>query len=161
MDSSRNIIFDTSAFLAGLQNYYSRVYTTKFVISEIKDKKSRELLDLALGARKVYVIEPAKESYEKVNEIKNRISALRLSKTDISVASLAYEMRPSTVFTDDLMLQNLLLNLGIEYRSVKLKISIKTQKKYVYKCNACGKEFSKPYTTCPFCGNEIKIKTTE
>ena len=155
MDSSHNIIFDTSAFLAGLENYYDRVYTTKLVISEVKDKKSRELLDLAINARKVYIMEPSEQSYEKINEIKEKISALKLSLTDISVASLAYELRPSVVFTDDLMLQNLLLNLGIEYKSIKLKISIKNKKKYVYKCKACGRVFTKFYSYCPYCGNEI------
>jgi len=155
MDYYPNIVFDTSAFLAGLEKYYSKVYTTKLVISEVKDKESKELLDLAINAQKVYVIEPSEESYKKVNEVKEKIVALKLSLTDISVAALAYELRPSIVFTDDLMLQNLLLNLGIEYRSVKLRISIKNKKKYVYKCKGCGRVFSKPYPYCPYCGSEI------
>ena len=155
MDSYPNIVFDTSAFLAGLENYYSKVYTTKLVISEVKDKKSKELLDLAINARKVYIMEPSIQSYKKINEIKEKISALRLSLADISVASLAYELRPSVVFTDDLMLQNLLLNLGIEYKSVKLKILIKGKKRYVYKCKGCGRVFTKLYSYCPYCGSEI------
>ena len=159
MNSYHNIVFDASAFLAGLENYYNRVYTTRLVISEVKDKKSKELLDLAINAQKVYIIEPSEESYKKINEIKEKISAFKLSLTDISVAALAYEFRPSIVFTDDLMLQNLLLNLGIKYSSVKLRISIKNKKKYVYKCVACGRVFIKPYSYCPYCGNEITQET--
>ena len=155
-----HIVFDTSAFLAGLEMYYDRVYTTNLVISEVKDAKSKELLELAISAQKIYIVEPSEESYKKVNEIKDRISASKLSLTDISVAALAYELRPSVVFTDDLMLQNLLLNLGIEYKSVKLKVSIKNRKKYVYRCVGCGRVFNKPYSYCPYCGNKI-IQETE
>ena len=158
MDYYPNIVFDTSAFLAGLEKYYNKIYTTRLVISEVKDRESKELLDFAIDAQKVYVIEPSEESYKEVNKVKEKISALKLSLTDISVAALAYELRPSIVFTDDLMLQNLLLNLGIKYRSVKLNISIKNKKKYVFKCKGCGRVFNKPYPYCPYCGSEITQK---
>ncbi|BFH72536.1 hypothetical protein SJAV_04800 [Sulfurisphaera javensis] len=155
MDYSHNIIFDTAGFLAGLQNYYNKIYTTSFVVNEVKDLKSRELLDLAIYAGKVIIMEPQEKSYSIVKDVAKRSLALKLSATDLSVASLAYELKPSLVFTDDLMLQNLLLNLGIEYKSVKLNIKIKNKKIYEYVCTGCGKKFTKYVSICPYCGNKI------
>lgn len=152
-----NIVFDTGAFLAGLQNYYYRVYTTPLVLDEVKDYRSRELLAIAINAGKVIIKEPSKWSYEKVNQIVRKISAFNLSKTDISLASLAYELKPCIVFTDDLTLQNLLLNLDIRYKSIKLNININHKKEYKYICTGCNREFKKYYNVCPYCGNQIKI----
>ncbi|BAB67242.1 NOB1 family endonuclease [Sulfurisphaera tokodaii] len=157
MDYSHKIVFDTGAFLAGLQNYYEKIYTNSLVINEIKDKKSRELLDLAIMAGKIIIMEPEENTLKKTKKIAEKISAYNLSKTDLSIAALAYELRPSIVFTDDLTLQNLLLNLGIEFKSVKLNIRIRNRKKYKFTCKACGKTFSRSYSSCPYCGNTIIV----
>lgn len=156
MEFSHNIVFDTSAFLAGLEKYYNRIYTTKFVIDEVKDFQSVELLNMAIDAGKIFILEPKDESVKKVRNSMRILNAYSLSETDISVAALAYDLRPSVVFTDDLVLQNLLLSLGIEYRSVKLKIKLKNKKRYKFKCEGCGREFDDYYSICPICGSKLK-----
>ena len=135
------IVFDTGAFLAGLQNSYEKVYTTQEVIDEVKDFKSIELLSFGLESNKIIILQPSSQSLNIVKKEAQMIREFGLSKTDISVASLALDLKPSIVLTDDLPLQNLLLHLGIKYIPVKLSIKISKRKSFIYKCEGCGREY--------------------
>ncbi|MFP3259801.1 MAG: DNA-binding protein [Sulfolobus sp.] len=152
------IVFDTGAFLAGLQNSYEKVYTTQEVIDEVKDFKSIELLSFGLESNKIIVLQPSSQSLNIVKKEAQMIREFGLSKTDISVASLALDLKPSIVLTDDLPLQNLLLHLGIKYIPVKLSIKISKRKSFIYKCEGCGREYDKLYSSCPYCGHKLKKK---
>ncbi|MFP3065318.1 MAG: DNA-binding protein, partial [Sulfolobus sp.] len=96
------IVFDTGAFLAGLQNSYEKVYTTQEVIDEVKDFKSIELLSFGLESNKIIILQPSSQSLNIVKKEAQMIREFGLSKTDISVASLALDLKPSIVLTDDL-----------------------------------------------------------
>ncbi|MEJ2777018.1 DNA-binding protein [Sulfolobaceae archaeon RB850M] len=152
------IVFDTGAFLAGLQNSYEKVYTTQEVIDEVKDFKSIELLSFGLESNKIIILQPSSQSLNIVKKEAQMIREFGLSKTDISVASLALDLKPSIVLTDDLPLQNLLLHLGIKYIPVKLSIKISKRKSFIYKCEGCGREYGKLYPSCPYCGHKLKKK---
>ncbi|MDT7875853.1 MAG: DNA-binding protein [Sulfolobaceae archaeon] len=152
------IVFDTGAFLAGLQNSYEKVYTTQEVIDEVKDFKSIELLSFGLESNKIIILQPSSQSLNIVKKEAQMIREFGLSKTDISVASLALDLKPSIVLTDDLPLQNLLLHLGIKYIPVKLSIKISKRKSFIYKCEGCGREYDKLYPSCPYCGHKLKKK---
>ena len=149
------VVFDTAGFLAGLQNLFDKVYTTPLVIEEVKDFRSQTLLKMSIEAGKVIEVNPSTESINYVRKILDQIGEKSLSNTDISIIALAYELKPSIVFTDDLAVQNVLLHLGIGFNSVKLGIKMKIRKTIIYKCSACGRTFTKKYNKCPYCGNEI------
>ncbi|AAY79456.1 DNA-binding protein [Sulfolobus acidocaldarius] len=157
---SVNIVFDTAGFLAGLENLYEKVYTTQEVIREVKDFKSASLLELAISSNKVIIFEPTRQSLLTVTKTLNKINDISLSRTDISVAALALDLKPSLVVTDDLSLQNLLLHMNIKYYSVKLNIKISKKKNYIYKCEGCGKTYMKNIKICEICGHKV-IKVSQ
>lgn len=149
-----HIVFDTSAFLAGLQLSLNRVYTTQEVIDEIKDNSSRFNLEISISTGKVIVMKPSPNSNKIVNKTLEKLNERRLSRTDISVIALALDLRPSIVFTDDLSVQNVLKYLGIQYSSVKLNKKVDKSFKFVYECIDCKRKFDKYYSNCPYCGEK-------
>lgn len=151
----QRIIFDTAAFLAGLENYFDKVYTTNYVLEEIKDKHSKELLYLSISAGKVIIMEPSNGSKKYVMKVLEEVGEYTLSKTDISIIALAIDLRPCIVVTDDVSIINVLTYLKINYQTIKLrKVPIK-QKRFIYVCYSCKKRFSKLYDACPLCGGKL------
>ncbi|BDC18335.1 NOB1 family endonuclease [Acidianus sp. HS-5] len=160
MERNRNVILDTAGFLAGLENLLDRVYTTPYVINEVKDFASRSSLNLASSSGKVIVMEPSKTSVNKVLKIMMEINEQTLSKTDISIIALSLDLLPSLVFTDDLSLQNILLRLNIPFKSVKLNKYASSKKEFIYICQECKRKFNKYLKECPYCGGKI-VKTNK
>ncbi|WP_338603930.1 NOB1 family endonuclease [Sulfolobus tengchongensis] len=150
-----HIIFDTSAFLAGLQLSLDKVYTTQEVINEIKDSYSRFNLEISISSGKVIVMKPSLKNSDKVFKVLNEIRERKLSKTDISIIALALDLQPSIVFTDDLSVQNVLKYLGIQFSSVKISKKVEKSFKFKYMCLNCKREFETVYEGCPYCGGEI------
>ncbi|MFP3162314.1 NOB1 family endonuclease [Acidianus sp.] len=155
MEVNRNIIFDTAGFLAGLENLLNKVYTTPYVINEVKDLASRNSLSLATSSGKVIVMEPSKNSINKVLKAIKEINEQTLSKTDISIIALSLDLSPSLVFTDDLSLQNVLLRFNIPFKSVKLNKMAINEKKFIYICQECKRKFNLYLRECPYCGGKI------
>ncbi|AWR93466.1 NOB1 family endonuclease [Acidianus brierleyi] len=154
-----NVIFDTAGFLAGLENYFDRVYTTPLVMNEVKDYVSRSLLSLASSSGKIIILEPEKRNIDITNNTLRKIGEYSLSKTDISIIALALQLQPSIVFTDDFSVQNILLKLGIKFNSVKLNRSIKYEREYYYVCENCGKVYQRKKESCDICGGKIIKKS--
>ncbi|EWG07526.1 MAG: nucleotide binding protein PINc [Candidatus Aramenus sulfurataquae] len=155
-----NVIFDTAGFLAGLENYFNKVYTTPQVVEEVRDSYSRGLLSLATSSGKVIVMQPERRNVEDVRNVLRKIGEYTLSQTDVSIIALAIQLKPSVVFTDDFSVQNVLARLNIKYNSVKLNKSVKIEKEYQYVCKNCGKVYRTRKDACEICGGEI-IKTTK
>lgn len=149
------IVFDTAAFLAGLQLSLNRVYTTQEVIEEIKDNYSRFNLDISVSSDKVVVIEPSLTSIKKVEKVLDELNERKLSKADMSIIALAIDLAPCIVFTDDLSVQNVLKKLGIEFYSVKLSKKIEKPSRFIYYCTSCNKKYKTYYEQCPYCGGKI------
>lgn len=155
------LVLDTAGLLSKiqLQMYSSDVelYTAPSVVEEVRDRESREALEISLGIDRVRIIQPSIESVAFVSKTADYLGYMsRLSKTDIEVASLAYELKKSyrvTVITDDYDLQNLLLHLGIEFMPIKTR-GIKERKVSRNKCKICGYPLSSGIDNCPVCGNE-------
>ncbi|ACP34188.1 Nucleotide binding protein PINc [Sulfolobus islandicus L.S.2.15] len=150
-----HIIFDTSAFLAGLQLSLDRIYTTQEVINEIKDKYSRFNLEIAISSGKVIIMKPSTRSVEKVTKVLNLTKERKLSNTDISVIALALDLQPSIVFTDDLSVQNILKHVGIQFSSIKINKKVEKSFKFKYVCIDCKREFDIDYRECPYCGGKV------
>lgn len=149
------IVFDTAGFLAGLENSFQKVYTTPYVIKEVKDRNSSLMLDFAISSGKIIILEPSKSSLTRVNLVLKELNENTLSKTDISVIALALDLYPSLVFTDDLSVQNVLLKLNIEFTSVKISQSANKIYKFKYRCSNCNRIFNKYISECPYCGGKI------
>ncbi|MFW9992912.1 MAG: DNA-binding protein [Candidatus Odinarchaeota archaeon] len=133
-----------------------KIVTTNLVIDEIKDFTSRMLLE-TLQSSTDFSIFPVSQLQQEMRTVKGVAarSKKRLSMADLSVAALAYHFRSqdkeNTVLTDDYLLQNLLSNLGLRYRSVQMP-GIKITKKYgSARCMVC-KKILDDEKTCPHCG---------
>ncbi len=113
--------------------------TTSFVVSEIKDFRSKALLDNALANNFLKIVDPSEKALKKIHELSNSIGS-RLSKADFSLLALAIDFKSEKkrfkVLTDDFSVQNLLLKLKISFDSViqgKVKSfkAFKKQKKFL------------------------------
>ncbi|QGA53387.1 DNA-binding protein [Sulfolobus sp. E5-1-F] len=150
-----HIIFDTSAFLAGLQLSLDKIYTTQEVINEVKDRYSRFNLEIAISSGKVIIMKPSPKSLEKVIKVLNITRERKLSNTDISIIALALDLQPSVVLTDDLSVQNTLKHLGIQFSSVKINKKVEKSFKFKYICIDCKREFNIDHRECPYCGGKV------
>lgn len=162
MNTSKTVlVLDTAGFLSKIQlQMYStnvELYTTFSVLEEVKDRESRDALEISLLIDRVKIIQPSKESLAFVSKTADLLGyGNRLSKTDIEVASLAFELKKSskvTVLTDDYDLQNLLIHLGIEFMPIKT-IGIKEPRVSKNRCRVCGSLLDSGVSKCPICGGE-------
>ena len=98
-----------------------RYVTTSLVAMEIKDFRSRALLDNALKNNFLRIIDPSTEALQKITDLAKSIG-FRLSKADFSLLALALDFKSKRkrvkVVTDDFSVQNLLLKLRISFDSV-------------------------------------------
>jgi len=148
------LVLDSSVFIQGVE---VEGYTTPSVVEEIKDRESKLFLESLISAGKVRVIEPSKEAIEKIIQAARETGELEeLSKADIEVLALAYELK-ATIFTDDYNVQNIASLLGLKFRT--LKKGITRVMKWRYVCIGCGRKFSTlpPGGICPDCGSRVKL----
>ncbi|MDP8003720.1 MAG: hypothetical protein RAK17_06010, partial [Caldisphaera sp.] len=99
-------------------------YLTPSVINEVKDEKSKFDLETAISAQKVIVMEPEKKYIELVSKFAKKIKVLnKLSKTDIEVLALSYQLREKfsdvLLVTDDYAMQKIAIKLGIKIVVIK------------------------------------------
>ena len=145
-------VFDTSGFI--YLNYFrnfGEIYTTKSVISEVKDRFSR----FKIAAIPIEVASPRKESLEKVKNVAVKTGDVdKLSLTDLEVIALAYEIK-GTIVSDDRNVQNVAKILGISFLSLFNK-GISKVIVWGKKCEGCGRFFSSRKKKCPFCGRKLK-----
>jgi UPF0271 protein len=170
----KTFIFDTSAFIKGmdvsvLQEY--TCYTTPGVLSEIKNKFTKQKLDTAILTGNLKIMNPDPESIEKVKSIAKSSGDLQfLSSTDIGVIALALTMQITIsemnkkplenitieVITDDYSMQNVLSRIPISANSFVQKGINQFIQWQIY-CPQC-KTIYPPTDTkfCPKC--EVKLK---
>ncbi len=156
-------VLDTSGFIARWPLYAPRatIYTTSLVLSEVKDSESKQGLEIAFSLDRVHVIDP-EQSYVRriIKEARRSGLHISLSKTDISVAALALQLREQglevEVLTDDYSLQNLLALLRIKYKPLRTR-GIRKIEEYDIICPACGYKSKNPAEKiCPICGTPLK-----
>ncbi|ALL01921.1 hypothetical protein Pyrde_1878 [Pyrodictium delaneyi] len=157
-------VLDTTAFIARWLLYApgaGQAYTTSLVIEEVRDQASREGLELALGLGRLEVRDPSPEALKRaVREAAKAGLHASLSRTDLSVAALALELRQQgyrvIVVTDDYALQNLVAKLGLEYKPLRTR-GITRVESYRVQCPACGYVSRRPgERVCPVCGTPLK-----
>ena len=87
--------------------------TVPEVLAELKDFESRELAHAMVSEGKLEIRSPSPESLLKVKEK----ASPKLSKTDITVLALAFELNEE-IITDDYALQASAKRLGLRYQPV-------------------------------------------
>ena len=157
-------ILDASAFINGFPLDIGNNHTTPEIASEIKDFKSKLLLDNAIKEGKLDINEIKKECIKKVDEVILKSGDnLRLSKQDKSIIALAleffYKNKNIKVITDDYTIQNTLKILKIPFSSI-LTDGIKEVYNWRKVCSGCKKEYDDNYhfDDCEICGSKLYKK---
>ncbi|MDP6670479.1 MAG: hypothetical protein QGI60_01535 [archaeon] len=134
--------------------------TVPMVADELRDLRSRHLLENALKNGLLKLREPAKEFVEKITSLATKHGFQKLSKTDFSLLALAIELKESgeefVLVSDDYSVQNFCKLLEIAFESV-IRGKIKKTISFSKRCRGCGKEFPSSFTDkdCPECGSKV------
>lgn len=155
------IILDSAAMFAGIEMSYGPFYTTEGVLGEVLDSGSRMRLDFARASGKLLVVPPPKEHLALVKSIAKELGLLReLSSTDLEILALADYVKKvcgsSTLYTDDRLVQDVALSLGVQVKGVKYSEKSRPSR-YSYKCRSCGYKGSHP-GSCPRCGSSLELE---
>ena len=154
-------VLDASAIIGGFSSKEFQNYITAGVISEIKDLKSKIILESAVEEGSIRIMEPESVDIKNVSDIITKSGdVLRLSNTDKNLVALAFKLKRESydpmVVTDDYSMQNVLKIVGITYRSV-LTEGIKGIYGWVKVCKGCKKKYPPEYAfdECEICGTLI------
>ena len=151
-------IVDASAFYAGIPfGTLDACYTTTIVYDEIKHiKQNQDALGTLLETGRLRIRDPEKETLEFILKKSKETGDLQqLSKQDISVLALCYELKGELI-TDDFAISNVSENLGVKVSPI-MTSGIKDVGKWIHYCSGCEKSFQKG-VECPQCGNPLKRK---
>ena len=161
-------ILDASAFINGFEPRGKFNFTVSEITDEVKDLKSKILLDQAIEDGKIIIKEPKEEFIKELNEIISESGDdLRLSEADKKLLALALDVRCENenikVLTDDYSMQNVLKIIDIPYDSI-ITEGIKGVYNWVKTCEGCKREFDAdyPFDDCEVCGSKVfkrRIKT--
>ena len=161
-------VLDASAFINGFEPKGQFNFTVSLITDEVKDLKSKILLDQAIEEGKIIIKEPKEEFIKELNEtISKSGDDLRLSEADKKLLALALDLKCENenikVLTDDYSMQNVLRILEIPYDSI-ITEGIKGVYNWVKTCEGCKKEFDAdyPFDDCEICGSKVfkrRIKT--
>ena len=161
-------ILDASAFINGFEPKGKFNFTVSEITDEVKDLKSKILLDQAIEDGKIIIKEPKEEFIKELNEIISESGDdLRLSEADKKLLALALDLRCENenikVLTDDYSMQNVLKIIDIPYDSI-ITEGIKGVYNWVKTCQGCKREFDAdyPFDDCEVCGSKVfkrRIKT--
>ena len=159
---------DASAFINGFEPKSQFNFTVSLITDEVKDLKSKILLDQAIEEGKIIIKEPKEEFIKELNDtISKSGDDLRLSEADKKLLALALDLKCENenikVLTDDYSMQNVLRILEIPYDSI-ITEGIKGVYNWVKTCEGCKKEFDAdyPFDDCEICGSKVfkrRIKT--
>ncbi|MFQ6051603.1 MAG: NOB1 family endonuclease [Candidatus Hydrothermarchaeota archaeon] len=155
-------ILDSSVFFSDLPiNLLSgKKITVPEVEEELRDDKRRLKLQIV---RDLEIRKPNERFIQEVTEVSKKTGDIRfLSETDISILALALEIKKDKLYpiilTDDYDIQNLSMELGIEYKKVARK-GIKEVFRWYNVCEGCGKIYDITYDgECEVCGSMLRKK---
>ncbi len=154
-------IVDTSLLLFGtlIPRKEIEYITSPKVVEEIyKTDLKREIVEGYIANNRLRVEKPDDKFLEKAENVAREIGELsKLSQADVDILALAikYSGRHRViVFTDDYSIQNILENLGIEYRPIRRKIKERVSR-WRFRCKKCGEKYQNDIQICPICGGEV------
>ena len=116
-------ILDASAFINGFEPKSQLNFTVSEITDEVKDLKSKILLDQAIEEGKIIIKEPKEQFFQELNMIISKSGDdLRLSYADKKLLALALDLKSENekikVLTDDYSMQNVLKIIDIPYDSI-------------------------------------------
>lgn len=152
-------VLDSGAFYAGFYRSINlKFYTTTSIIKEIKHILNASLtLDLLISSGILIVQDPLIESINKIINTAHHLGDIKkLSKADISVLSLAYQLN-KTLVSDDYSIQNVAKFLGVKTISLG-NAGIVKLRKWENFCKTCRKKYPSNIKECTICGNPTKRK---
>lgn len=158
----RVFVLDTSAIIAGFTPNLEeqKQYTVPKVLEEARSLSSRLKLETAIRSGQVKIKEPSRKMLKEVRK-KVEKTRDRVSKTDIQILGLAYELKESEknpeIMTDDYAIQNLAELLNIEYSKVA-KPGISEVYEWEKICPACGRVYNEDISKCKACGSRLRRK---
>ena len=149
-------VLDSAAIINALSSSVAeQCFTTSGVLEEVKDARSRIVVEAALEQEKLVVTEPSAEFLHRVRTVaRNTGDLTKLSDTDLSVLALAWE-KQQTLLTDDYAMQNVAQTLHVKVQPVLFE-GIKEQRSYVKRCPACKRSYAADAATCEDCGTALK-----
>lgn len=157
-------VLDASAFIGEFSAEDAINFTVPEVSEELKDFKSRFLMENLIKAGKLLIEEPDEEDLQELDRtIKNSGDNLRLSSTDKKLLGLALTIKKRygkvKVITDDYSMQNVLKIWKIPFKSI---LTPGIQEIFTWKkiCQGCKKQFPETYADdeCDVCGSKIYKK---
>jgi len=112
---------------------------------------------LRLKTPKEHFMHRVRESSKTVGDM------LFLSDVDLQVLALALELsntgRNTLIVTDDYSIQNVAIQIGVEFTSL-MTFGIRFRLHWIMYCPACGRKYPPDYKLkkCEVCGTELKRK---
>ena len=121
-------------------------------------KGSYSLLEVLVEADNLRIVDPDEKYANEVYSVTIQSGDYsKLSKADISVLALAYQLG-KTLISDDFAVENTAKLLGISIMPLVTK-GIKHIRKWISFCGTCGKGYSPNITECSICGNRLKRRS--
>jgi len=155
-------VLDSTAFYAGIPfQGEGRYYSTYQILGEVK----HQTLASSLIHSRVQVLEPSKESLQKVRAVAAKTGDLNsISEADMSIIALTMDLSSSkkdeniVLVTDDFAIRNVAEVLGVNLSETTIRGEWKNITWVTY-CKGCGKEYSNPkITVCDVCGTKLSRK---
>ncbi|MFH1224518.1 MAG: hypothetical protein V1676_01815 [Candidatus Diapherotrites archaeon] len=123
-EQGKTLLLDSSAILNDFSFEFTpgvKYFMVPEAVSEIRDLRSRALLENGFAQRALSVREPSAGALEKAQE-KARSLGVRLSSADLALVALAIDFREAKerfeAVTDDYSLQNVLKALNLPFSGI-------------------------------------------
>jgi UPF0271 protein len=150
---------DASAFYAGIPfSSGLKWITSSLVFNEIQHiKRSFKILDALIDTGNLVILQPDDASITTIeNAAKQSGDISKLSKADISILALAYQLK-RILITDDYRIANVSQSLDVVVKTIGSH-GIKGIRQSIAICPACKITYSPQTTECSNCGNTLKYK---
>ena len=157
-------VVDSSAFIGGYSPHLVREkqYVPVIVEEELKDQRSRSLLEAGIRSGDVIARVPSNECLRLAEEVAEKTGDIKtLSKADKHVVALAFDLAAEgyepIILTDDYALQNVACSAGFAFKPLKHD-GIRNIVKWKLYCTSCRRSYPSNYMgeACEVCGGELK-----
>lgn len=156
-----DLILDTAVFLSGsitsIPHGFDNVYITSLVKDEVAKGSPYRIMENMISAG--LVLRDPKDPTPATIEAERTGDLDLLSEADISIISLAMELRDAMVLTDDFRIQNVLMSAGLSFSPAGEigEMRIEEKWEWTYRCRGCGRYYDDPPgDLCEICGSGIK-----
>ncbi|MBS7287556.1 MAG: hypothetical protein KIH01_02095 [Candidatus Freyarchaeota archaeon] len=157
-------VVDSSAFIEGYPPHLieEKQYVPAAIEEELRDQRSRSLLDAAVRSGDVIVMVPSDRGVKLAEEVAEKTGEAKvLSKVDKHVVALAFDLAAEgyepVIVTDDYALQNVACKAGFTFKSL-MRDGIRNVVKWKLYCSSCRRSYPPDYPdeTCEVCGGQLK-----